>query len=345
MKRFTFKVALAALVASVSLAVLSCEDEEEPAPYTGVWDLAYRVPAKSGVGAVADLWFNSPTDGWACADDYVLRYQSGRWSVFKDLSREGPYESGYTTSVCALAPDDVWVGGQFQTPGDGAATLLHFDGNAWQAIDVGGAYVSDIYFFAADRGWVAAHDGIFYYDGSTWTRQLGDDASSLGFLSDDFGWAIIESYLSDVFLWDGSAWDPENLDWPPWASLLQTDFVSRAEGWAVGRGSESGGGQSYGVVIHKTGGEWNAAPWPDDQYPTACDFLSSTYGWVGSYGACYHWDGSRFQAYALPEIGHSLMGVASIYALAEDDVWAGTQPHFSGETGYAYILHFSGFDG
>jgi hypothetical protein len=345
MKRRSLNVVMTALLASVSLTVLSCEEEEEPAPYAGVWNLAYRVPAKSGVGTLADLWFNSATDGWACADDYVLRYQSGRWSVFKDLSREGLYESGYVTTVCALTADDLWVGGQFQTQGDGAATLLHFDGDAWQAIDVGGAWVSDIYFFAPDRGWIAGQDGIFYHDGSTWTKQLGNDASSLAFLSDDFGWAIIRSHLSDVFLWDGSTWNPEKLDWPPQGDLIQTDFVSRTEGWLIGRGYESGADRTYGIVNHKTGGEWNAAPWPDDQYPTACDFLSPTYGWIGSYGACYYWDGNRFQAYALPEIGYSLMGVASIYAIAEDDVWVGSRPHFTGGTGYAYILHFSGFDG
>ncbi len=344
MKRFLLNVAATAFVASVSLTVFSC-DEEEAAPYAGVWEVVYRAPASSGVDALADFWFNSPADGWACAGVNVLRYDGDRWSVFKDISREGPYKSGYVKTVCALASDDVWIGGQFQTEAEEDATLLHYDGDKWQALDVGGPWVSDIYFLAPNRGWIAAQDGIFFYDGSTWAKQLDGDADSLGFLSDDFGWAAVEKYESDVYLWDGSAWKPEKLDWPPWSDLIHADFVSQAEGWVTGRGSEYGGGGSYGIVIHKVGGgDWNAAPWRDDQYPGACDFLSPTYGWVGTYGACYHWDGSRFKAYAFPEISALLMGVASIWANAEDDVWVGSDAYFADTTGYAYILHFSGFN-
>jgi hypothetical protein len=342
-KRFLFNVATA-LAAAASLTALHCGEEEGEQPYAGVWEIVYRTPATSGEDALADFWFNSPADGWACADVNVLRYDGDRWSVFKDLSRDTPYKSGYVKTVCALTGDDVWVGGQFQTRAGGDATLLHFDGERWRALDVGGAWVSDIYFLAPNRGWVAAHDGIFFYDGSSWTEQADGDCYALGFLGDDFGWAGVEKYGSDVYLWDGSTWKAENLGWPPWSDLIHVDFVSPAEGWVTGRGYEYGTDRSYGIVIHKAGGGWNAAPWPDNEFPSACDFLSPTYGWVGTNGACYHWNGNRFTRYPFPEVSPLLMGVAPIWANAEDDVWVGSEAYFGNAAGCAYILHFSGFN-
>ncbi len=341
MKRSLFNVA-AALAAVAALTALDCEEEDGEQPYAGVWEIIYRTPATSGVDALADFWFNSPADGWACADVNVLRYDGNRWSVFKDLTRDTPYESGYVTTVCALSSDDVWVGGQFQTQG-GGATLLHFDGQSWEALAVGGAWASDIYFLAPNRGWVAARDGIFFYDGNTWTQQADGDCHALGFLGGDFGWAAVKNDGNDVYLWDGSTWKAENLGWPASSDLVHVDFVSPAEGWVTGRGSESGTDRSYGIVMRKTGGEWNAAPWPENQYPSACDFLSPNHGWVGTYGACYYWDGSSFTAYGFPAVGASLMGVASVWANAEDDVWVGSDAYFGDGDGFAYILHFSGF--
>jgi hypothetical protein len=70
-------------------------------------------------------------------------------------------------AVVAIAPDDVWAGGDYF---DGTAyhgLALHYDGTSWTQVPIPGG-VSDLVAFASDDVY-AAGAGIMHWDGTSWT--------------------------------------------------------------------------------------------------------------------------------------------------------------------------------
>ncbi len=97
----------------------------------------------------------------------IARWDGNRWEIIRNPG-EGPW-TGHAEAIVALAPDDVWVSGEFN---DSTDFLIHWDGADWTAVDAGvdGTFAA----FAAlgpDDIWASSpRDSRFYhFDGEAWS--------------------------------------------------------------------------------------------------------------------------------------------------------------------------------
>ena len=168
--------------------------------------------------------------------------------------------------VAAVAPGDAWaVGGDAQTTGPAAPLVLHFDGDAWSAVDVpapaNGGYVGYAVSASGPNDvWVAA-DAVFpsfdttpgillHYDGSTWSRvslpSEGDGAlhvQSVDAAAPDDVWVAGSAIDTGsrriapvVEHFDGTGWTSVPVTGPEAGAqaLVRSVSVIGNEVWAVG---------------------------------------------------------------------------------------------------------------
>ncbi len=70
-------------------------------------------------------------------------------------------------AVVAIAPNDVWAGGEFFDGTSSHGLALHYNGTSWTQVPIP-AGVSDFVAFASDDIY-AAGGGIMHWDGTSWT--------------------------------------------------------------------------------------------------------------------------------------------------------------------------------
>lgn len=105
------------------------------------------------------------------------------------------------TSVSAIASDDVWAAGT-------GGIALHWDGAAWTEHATGAlGTLWGTYAAATDDVWVVGEEGVFHYDGTSWTQPLsnvafygiwGDGPASI--------WAVGQGGV--IAHYAGSSWSP-----------------------------------------------------------------------------------------------------------------------------------------
>jgi hypothetical protein len=343
----------ATVIAAIFVMVAACGEEEEGPPVRpppnpqSPWKLALdfyhgEPGATSGFGG---LEFTDAGTGWACAKDRVFRYDGRRWQLHTNLGEQFPSYNLSLFSLSASSPTDVWVGGEISGPGD--PDLFHYDGATWTPISTGAnsiVYVSDAFFLAPDKGWVATSSYwqnpdnglILFFDGKNWTRQLeGPDIRDMDFLNENDGWAC-GSYegVDRLYRWDGSNWREANVPGAPVSEFHTLDFTGPNNGWLLGSRL---GETSSGALFRYDGSTWKEVNCPM-RSGGDCGFVSPTYGWLAdAYGNSWLYEGGSFASYPWP---WGNLGWIEICARGKDDVWAGT----GGIEGHAYILHFAGFD-
>ena len=146
--------------------------------------------------------------------------------------------------VWGASPDDVWaVGGDGRA--EGHATLLHFDGTSWSAVDQPALERPKVWAWykvwgaAADDVWVVGQSGgLLHFDGEAWNERLGgisDDLISVWGSDADHVIMVGGRDNARVVRWDGESLTPHSLAPMPglngvWMSSDHTAYVAGIEG-------------------------------------------------------------------------------------------------------------------
>ena len=159
-----------------------------------------------------------------------------------------PGNSNALLEVAALARDDIWAAGDYQTPDAHVNTLIeHWDGSAWTVVPSPNAgrvnYLYGVTAISADDIWAVgqfASEGtgaralLLHWDGSAWSLVPAPQASGFTGLR-----AVDAVSASDIWAvgyvtmhWDGSAWTivPD----AGFGGLEGVVALSPADVWAVG---------------------------------------------------------------------------------------------------------------
>ena len=300
----------------------------KPVPFPP--DVKSRIGCRtSGIACPAislrDISMVSATDGWAVGNSVlppnadgitfgvVLHYTGGKWVFDRLLGSQ-------LSSVFMRTASDGWMVGQ---GGNGGASVFHFDGGSWTAVN-GSAFTSllpqTIVALSATDVWLggtdfsgSGFDGdapevILRYDGSRWLQQSSDLANAriygMALVSPGEGWAVgslsggtgphpahaaqalVERYSHGKWQRETSFADPLA---GPGSSLYGIAMVSASEGWAVG---------SDGLIVHDLGGTWTRVSSPTSQTLEGIAMVSPTEGWaVGDQGTVLHYSDGTWGLY------------------------------------------------
>lgn len=346
MKKLLRYCGLVAL-AGAALYLPNCDDDgglgPEPKPYDGVWEW---VPTPKCESSVSDIYFVSPSDGWAVAGwGHIWHYDGSRWKYVTKLTPENPLYDYGITEVWFNGPNDGWFGGYELRPGkyrrgEWHSKMWHYDGAGFKEVEIPDVrFIYKIHFNAPDDGWAFGGDYALRYDGERWYMTEFPSLYWTGcfFWNANDGWA--NSHYS-IYRWDGVTWTPV-IYVGGYTRLHSIGFAKPTKGWAVGEEAPMSG---FGVNAWR----WNGVRWeetPAFELPDRTtllmndiQFLSSDYGWAAGEGT-FHWDGKGWKRYDMPYSGKDGKGFFCycIFCLSENDVWAG------GTRGN--IIHFKGFGG
>ncbi len=209
---------------------------------------------------ISAIDFTSADDGWFVGSKHlgdtpvpglILHYDGADW---KDVTPPGMPPLG---SVCALAPDDVWVAG--------AGGIYHYDGATWRQ------YLKDItiralHLSSPNNGWATSgYGGYFHWDGASWELSDSLDLEKRNDIfcpTDDSAWAVGGGFSegeipADKIIYYYKTGMPY---WKPWPSLPPeaehksleaVHFAAPDDGWAAGQ-----------VVLRWDGEKWDYVPCP-----------------------------------------------------------------------------------
>ncbi|MBM4778090.1 MAG: hypothetical protein GQE15_10365 [Archangiaceae bacterium] len=267
---------------------------EESVPDAGVTPVDAGV-VDAGVVTIDAGVTPCPPDGW-CLDGLTSSLQ--------------PLVTTNLRSVWATSPADVWV------VGDGA-TVLHFDGLAWSAVNAG---LSDDLFAV----WASGPNDVWISGGS------GDPSQNIGVIArfDGTGWRVVSRNLRRIdAIWgsrtDDDVWfgGPQGtlLKWngsalTPVASNTTKDLVdfagSGSRVWAVG---------SSGLILENVSGTWSEVRTSMTNGLTSAIAFGNTLTWAaGGNGALATWDGATWRT---PGIGQDVT-VMGLWGARPDAVWS-----------------------
>jgi hypothetical protein len=191
--------------------------------------------------------------------------------------------NNFLDAVAAPATDDAWAVGGYDDQGTLKATILHWDGEAWQttpspADQLDSASLTDVTAISADDVWAVGEARIggaqktltMHWNGSVWSvvpSPNGPGASNaiegVSFSSPTNGWAVGESGKNNssktlVMHFDGKQWRLEPSPSRGYSAILDgVAAVSGTDAWAVGVyyfAPEAGFYKS--LMLHFIGGEW-----------------------------------------------------------------------------------------
>lgn len=257
-------------------------------------------PTDKPVSAVSML---SSTDGWAVAQDTILHYTGGAWTVAYTYAV--PDHTIYLSSIAMISPDEGWAGGSDSSPSTGSSFLLHYHGGQWQRVSLpnpnGFAGVNDISMLSADEGW--ALEIVFTGDGTG---------------------TLLLHYENGI--WHGVGGTIA-------ATLTSLAAVSSRVVWMVGSVTGTTGG-----IFEYDNGQIAQVSSPTPNILHAVTMLSPAEGWAeGDGAATLHWDGTRWTKVGLVIHGVALMGVSFA---ASGEGWAEGNGE-SGDAQGAVLLHYT----
>lgn len=284
-----------ALLLVILVAALPVRASAQQPTCDGNFHIVHRLDI--GEGAISDIDFSTPVDGWVVGQRNLDRHRSRPFVArFDTLSVERiaiPRFARRTrvTSIDALSPNDAWVvGTQLQRgtlPYDDAFAM-HWDGSTWTRVQIPtpgrSSYLTAIKAIAPNDVWAVG----------TWERR-GDDfeARTLVLHFDGVSWSRVSApsphlHVNVLFAIDGSS---------------PTDV------WASGYR-----GRGHALVLRWNGSEWQrvqldrsigdgigyglSAPAPGDVWVVGGDPLSSA-----ATPFAVHWDGTQWQSPPVPDLG------------------------------------------
>jgi len=234
----------------------------------------------------------------------------------------------------AGSPTDAWLAGDecadpatcgSAAAGNGTVVVRHWDGRAWRAVTPPRSYIDS----PLDQGVVAV------------AATSGSNAWVLAARGTD------TVAYTDALHWTGNGWAvPVRLD----AAIQTAVAPSPTQLWAFGEPSWSG---PPGFVAHFNGRTWTHGSFPFNGTATAA--RSGGDVWVGGGGdgvtrlGFEHWNGRRWRATPLPDLGVPARDLlwATVSGLADvgpGDVWAdiSTSADASGNRPGTIILRWNG---
>ncbi|MFN2115040.1 MAG: hypothetical protein ACK2T6_04945 [Anaerolineae bacterium] len=267
---------------------------------------------------------------------------TGRWECWSNVDR--PNKCRHEIRDLALVTArDGWAVGDY-------GTILRWDGQTWSdfASPTHGTLLS-VDLANSDVGWAVGGDGLFRWDGASWTRDPYFRPASPGYLSlsavdaiaPDDAWVVGSCALLH---WDGSSWANHNncpfgqlsdiamsgpddgwaigyariLRWdganwadfaPPISSLSAIASVTATDAWVVG---------GFGQIARWDGTEWRAVESPTTEWFFDLEVQAADWGWASGRFGLMQWDGQRWALVDRP----STSNLVAIEALHEDYAWA-----------------------
>jgi hypothetical protein len=313
----------------------------EPSPNTGF---------PRNVLAAVDAF--SPTDAWAVGHYNAAGFNHPRplvehWNGTEWSSvTPGWPEEGELFGVAAVAQNDVWMVGGYQTGGE--ALIAHWDGSALTRVphpNPGGFNrLYAVTAISANDVWAVGEYSekisrtlALHWDGTSWTHVPTPTGAGYSHL---YGVSAVAT--DDVFAvgndgnnafslhWNGSQWSSLPTPSRGFSTVLRAVSASPGgEVWAVGdTGSDS-------VTLRWTGSAWDEVPAPDPG-PQFLDLdgvtaISATDVWaVGVYDLTggpwqtltMHWDGAEWSVVDSQSPDPQLNRLYGVTALPQGDVWA-----------------------
>jgi len=149
---------------------------------------------ETNVGFITDMYFNSPTDGWAVSkySERIYHYDGTTWMRVHD----DPWGIELY-SIWFTSPDHGWAGGMDCISGT-QSNLMEYRNGKWRYfLDLPGGEgirtnIDDIHFSAADCGWAVGYS-TFFWDGTKWreVKRPPDGYPNAVFtLSEEDAWAV-----------------------------------------------------------------------------------------------------------------------------------------------------------
>jgi hypothetical protein len=254
--------------------------------------------------------------------------------------------------VAAVATNDIWAVGTYDTNTTHGTLILHWNGTQWQVVPSpspgsGDNILYDVAALAADDVWAvgvySTLDGsrtlVLHWDGSQWRlvpspnyTLIQNELRGIVARTPTDLWAVgtyrwsTGLWYTLIMHWDGQAWSlvpSPNVNGGD--SLLYAVAARAADDvWAVG------GGANRTLTAHWDGTGWRTVPSPNGPngggYLFGVATLEAGDVWAVGYtvGAtlALHWDGSTWRVVSSPSPGSGLSIVQDIGALATQDVWA-----------------------
>ncbi len=156
---------------------------------------------ETNVGFITDMYFNSPTDGWAVAmhGERIYHYDGSSWTRVHDDAWGIELYSIFFTS-----PDHGWAAGSDCISGT-QSNLMKYGNGKWD-----------------------------YYREPPWDEGIRRGINAVNFSSGNNGWAVGQT----TFRWDGERWWYVDSPRPEIGTFTDVFTISDGEAWAVTEGAE-----------------------------------------------------------------------------------------------------------
>jgi hypothetical protein len=218
---------------------------EEVLRWDGADFTASDVSGPTGLDGLTGLWVAPAGDAFAIGDDAIVaRWDGAAWTG----SLSG---ATFAASIWGASPSNVYVLGTFD--------LVHFDGAAWTAVELGpggGGGDGQVWGTSASDVWVLSGSSeLYHFDGAAWQTVdlfdsdfVGDPAVVWGATPDDL-WAA--GSAGSIAHWDGASWNEvthQEIGAPYLRQFLAIHGSSATDIWAVGQ--QLGQSGSTGIIYH-----------------------------------------------------------------------------------------------
>jgi hypothetical protein len=313
----------------VAFCAVSCDSPQEPE--YDPWEEFY-LPGSPG--SVSDIFFNDPSDGWACTSGgYIHKYDGNTWELSASLDFHGDC-NGVSSEIELYdvdfsSRDDGWAVG-ITSDYPRFPVIFNYDGEDWTDVTPEIAEDYGVYSVSAvspnDVWFGGEHGYVIHYDGTSFTPSFlpkQNDVLAMHFLNEDFGVALTAGFL---FFYDGEQWNYDR-DKYPICDVYVGDthgdlyFGDVDDGWVV---SASWFGPELPVRAYAY--HFNGRTWEDIGFFTKLRrYLYDVHGnggdnvWVVSSKRTWKYDGVEWLNVPIPEGTYPYC----IWVTETNDVWVG----------------------
>jgi photosystem II stability/assembly factor-like uncharacterized protein len=148
---------------------------------------------ETDIAFITDMFFNSPTDGWAVSkySERIYHYDGTTWKKAHEDSW-----GVELSSVFFVTPDHGWAGANRGVKSGAQSPLLEYKDGKWSyfQLEIRRSGINAIHFSSPNCGW-AAEQYTYYHDGNKW-KYVKDPVTNfitdVFTLSEDDAWAVGE---------------------------------------------------------------------------------------------------------------------------------------------------------
>lgn len=267
---------------------------------------------------------------------------AGASSSFGAARSESPNGTVYDAS--AVATDDAYAVGHFSSP-RGDRLLAHWNGAMWKptgpaASQLPGLSLRAVTADSPSDVWAVGGSASYqplieHWDGHRWRQSTGNakdvvlHAVSAKAADDVWIGGETKGERAEAEHWDGSSWStvqlPTRVTKLSYSSISAVSALTSSDVWLLGTGVNTGG-RLEAFALHRVDDTWDMTVLPTelDTSSLTMSVVSDTDVWMSGLldNTVLHWDGHQWQAVATGTPPGQNATVASVTAIAADDVWA-----------------------